>query len=227
MLTNADVKYWAPNPAMLDKLEGEIFKGARVLEIGPGRVPFSRATHFVDWRAGDNIVSCDLSRDRLPFADKEFDFVYCRHVLEDLYNPFLACDEMSRVAKAGYIETPSPLAEICRGIDGTSPPWRGYHHHRYFVWVEDDDLFFAPKYPIVEHLSFGDEMLISNALRDNEFLWNSYLSWEGRINWRLLQHDVDYTIGNGYRDVILKAVKIGMANALESAPVELSYSMAS
>jgi ubiquinone/menaquinone biosynthesis C-methylase UbiE len=48
----------------------------------------------------------------LPYEDKEFDFVYCRHVLEDLIYPFRVIKEMQRVAKAGYIETPSPMAEL-------------------------------------------------------------------------------------------------------------------
>ena len=57
MLTDADVKYWGPNPAMLTKVANRVAEGARVLEIGPGQVPFSRATHFVDWRAGENTVT--------------------------------------------------------------------------------------------------------------------------------------------------------------------------
>jgi hypothetical protein len=220
MLSNADVKYWAPHPAMLDKVAGQVAPGARVLEIGPGAKPFSRATYFVDWRSGPNIVSCDLSREPLPFGDKEFDFVYCRHVLEDLYAPFRTCEEMSRVAKAGYIETPSPLAEICRGIDGGSPPWRGYHHHRYFVWAEDDTLYLTAKYPIIEHLSFGDEAEIGNALRENPALWNSMYFWEDRVSWRVLQHDVDYSIVGNYREVIMQAVNAGKRNANEVAPAK-------
>lgn len=216
MLTNGDAKYWAPNPKMLEKVHGRIADGLRVLEIGPGTVPFSRASYFVDWRPGENTVTCDLSRDRLPFADKEFDFVYCRHVLEDLYNPFLACDEMSRVAKSGYIETPSPLSEICRGIDGSSPIWRGYIHHRYLVWVEDKKLCFAAKYPLIEYLAMNDEA-VSNLLRGDAFLWNSYCFWAGQIDWRLFQHDVDYTLGPGYKDLVLKAVDAGVRNANETS----------
>lgn len=217
MLTNDDTKYWGPNPRMLDKVLARIPDGLRVLEIGPGKVPFSRATHFVDWRPGENTVKCDLSRERLPFADKEFDFVYCRHVLEDLYNPFLACDEMSRVAKAGYIETPSPLSEICRGIDGNSPSWRGYIHHRYLVWAEGKKLCFTAKYPLIEFLTFDDEK-IANFLRGNAFLWNSYYFWEGQIHWKLLQHDVDFTLhGAGYAEAIVKAVDAGVLNANETA----------
>ena len=217
MLTNADTKYWGPNPAMLARVEQSVAEGARVLEIGPGHIPFSRATYFVDWKPGENRVSCDLSRDRLPFEDKEFDFVYCRHVLEDLANPFLTADEMSRVAKAGYVETPSPLSEICRGVDGNSPPWRGYHHHRYFVWVEDDTLFFTAKYPIVEHLSFGDEMAIANMLKPGPALWNTSYFWEGRINWKVLQHDVDYTIGGNYAEVVLNAANAGIRSSTTTA----------
>ena len=35
------------------------------------------------------MLSCvDFSKDKFPYDDKEFDFTYARHVLEDLYNPF-------------------------------------------------------------------------------------------------------------------------------------------
>lgn len=214
MLTDADTKYWGPNPKMLEKVLRHVTDGMRVLEIGPGSVPFSRATHFVDRVPGENTVVCDLCRDRLPFADKEFDFVYCRHVLEDLYNPFLACDEMSRVAKAGYIETPSPLSEVCRGIDGYSPAWRGYIHHRYVVWVNGGQLCFIAKYPLIEYLTLND-VEIANILRRDAFLWNSCYFWEGRVDWRLLQHDVDYTFGTAYKEIILKAVDAGVLNANE------------
>ncbi|PAW79744.1 MAG: hypothetical protein B9S32_00005 [Verrucomicrobia bacterium Tous-C9LFEB] len=214
MLTNADTKYWTPNPQMLEKVDRHIAAGLRVLEVGPGAAPFSRATYFVDWHPGKNTVVCDLCRDRLPFADKEFDFVYCRHVLEDMYNPFLACDEMSRVAKAGYIETPSPLSEVCRGIDGNSPSWRGYVHHRYLVWAEAKQLCFLAKYPFIEYLCLSDDE-IANILRKDAFLWNSYYFWEGRIDWRLLQHEVDYTLGPEYKEAILKAVDAGVRNANE------------
>src|ERR1700733_6220826 len=101
-----------------------------------------------------------LYRDPLPFGDKAFDFAYCRHVLEDLYNPFLLCTEMARVAMAGYIQTPSPLAEVCRGVDGNSPSWRGYQHHRFLIWDRNGILCFLSKYPIIEYVQFANEAAI-------------------------------------------------------------------
>lgn len=201
MLSDEDAKFWAPLPAVIDWVSACISSGARVLEIGPGLTRFPRATHFVDWAPGENVVSCDLNRDDLPFADREFDFVYCRHVLEDLYDPFHVCEEMSRVARAGYVETPSPLAEVCRGIDGGSPPWRGYQHHRYFVWDDAGVLHFMSKYPLIEHVAFGGEASMEAALRAQPMLWNTYFMWQGRIEWEHLQLDVDFRMPDYARRV--------------------------
>jgi hypothetical protein len=138
------IKYYGPNPKIIAHIEHICNDKTKVLELGPGLTPFSKATHFCGWDQGSQKIDsnqhtvCDFSIQKLPYADKEFDFIYCRHVLEDLYNPFLLVEEMSRVGKAGYIETPSPAAELCKNIDcGDSyVPWRGYHHHNSFVWEQ-------------------------------------------------------------------------------------------
>ena len=75
-------------------------------------------------------VAVDLCREPLPFADDEFDVCICTHTLEDLYNPFLALDEIKRVAKKGYLEMPHRGAESCFGVSpeqGVYPGW-GHHH---------------------------------------------------------------------------------------------------
>jgi methyltransferase family protein len=153
-LTNQDQKFWHPRPDVHEWLMRRIPDSAKVLDIGPGTAPFRRANMFVDWRKPNDLPESkfrriDLNRDPLPFGDKAFDFAYCRHVLEDLYNPFLLCTEMARVAMAGYIQTPSPLAEVCRGVDGNSPSWRGYQHHRFLIWNRNGILCFLSKYPII------------------------------------------------------------------------------
>jgi SAM-dependent methyltransferase len=157
-LTDADKKHWAPNPEIVNQL-AERAKGKSVLEIGPGHVPFPVATEFVDWDVKRDLPGkvhkVDLNSEPLPFKDKAFDFIYCRHVLEDMFNPFPLIKEMSRVGKSGYIETPSPFAEMGRGVDGGSPEFRGYHHHRWVIWKEADTLHFVTKYPMVEYLWCG------------------------------------------------------------------------
>jgi hypothetical protein len=220
-LTNQDRKFWLPREEVVVWLTSIIPVDAKVLDIGPGTAPFRRADMFVDWTKPSDIPdhkfqACDIHRNRLPFDDKTFDFVYCRHVLEDLYNPFLIVAEMSRVAKAGYIETPSPLAEICRGIDGNSPPWRGYHHHRFLIWNRDGILFFLTKYPIIEYLDFADEATaIVGRLRDNPRYWNSHFLWRDQIEVRYLQHEADYAIAKDYTAVVSAAIKEGLEGAEE------------
>lgn len=212
MLTENDTKFWTPYDGALRYVEGLVSEGAKVLEIGPGELPFSRAQYFIDWKEGENITSCDINRERLPYGDKEFDFIYCRHVLEDLYNPFLICEEMSRISKQGYVETPSPLAEICRGVDGGSPPWRGYRHHFYYVWQHEGRLNFLNKYPLAEYLSLKEEESVENLLRQHCIYWNSYFLWKDKINYHHYQHEVDYSLAGSYDTIIIRAVNEGIAS---------------
>jgi SAM-dependent methyltransferase len=98
-------------------------KGDRVLDVGAGGNPFPHATHlaelylggtthrFEPFRSGGLPVQmCDIGR--LPYRSGAFDFVYCSHVLEHVNDPASACEELMRVAKRGYIETPTKLSDI-------------------------------------------------------------------------------------------------------------------
>jgi hypothetical protein len=152
-----------------------------------------------------------MNRDPLPFADKSFDFVYCRHTVEDMHNPFLLCSEMQRVAKAGYVETPSPISELCRGIDGGSPSWRGYVHHRYFVWENAGVLNFIAKYPMVEYLELEFDADLLALLRAGPKYWNSYFLWRDTLPVKHLQHDVDYTLQKDYGATLANAVRQSVA----------------
>lgn len=211
-LTEQDPKFWGPEPQTRDWLLSQIPDGARVLDMGPGRSPFLRADVFVDYNAeflppDKPHHLCDLSIGVLPFESKSFDFIYCRHVLEDMACPFALCDEMSRVGKRGYIETPSPLAEFCRGVDGGSPHWRGYHHHRYLVWDKDGELRFVSKFPIIEYAWSENEEYFVDALRGSSLYWNTRYLWEGSIRWRHMQCPMDFDITTTYPQVIAEAIR--------------------
>jgi SAM-dependent methyltransferase len=199
VLPKGSTLYHSPIDQVIDFLCSSIPASARVLEIGPGNVPFPRADVFVDLARPkhikpDTFVRCDVCTDPLPFPDNFFDFVYCRHVLEDLWNPFRLCEEISRVGHCGHIETPSPIAEMCRGVDGDGtkePIYRGYHHHRWFIWRRGDELTFVPKYPLIEYMK-ADEEWLGSALRNGPQYWNSYYPWNGCIKYRHLQNPADY-----------------------------------
>jgi hypothetical protein len=215
-LTDFDRKHWGPFPPLTEWLAENA--GARVLEIGPGHNPFPAASHYVEFRSDapalTNTYRLDLNSEPIPIADKSFDFVYCRHALEDMWNPMHAISEMERVAKAGYIETPSPVAELCRGVDGSSPPYRGYYHHRYVVWEHQGELRLIHKYPFVEYLQLDEGSLIE-ALRAGPKYWNTYFLWEGSINAQHRTHPLDFEILRDYAMMLADAAKQSMASADE------------
>lgn len=203
-LTNSDTKYWAPVPEVLKFLESK-YAGGKILDVGPGHCPLQWATDsvdFVDVPGARGLVKCDLTEEPLPFADKSFDFVFCRHLLEDSWNPFPVCKEMSRVGKAGYIETPSPIAELCRGVDGSSPPYRGYHHHRFLVWSDGGKLAFVTKYPLIEFIGAEDDGQYASILRQGPKYWNTYHLWEGELETRHYQSPLDFDVGQHYRQML-------------------------
>ncbi len=96
-----------------------------VLEIGSGHNPSPRSNVLCDkFLADDTQRGGQILIDRpiveadgqyLPFADKSFDYVICRHVLEHVEDPILMIAELERVADRGYIETPSELGERLYG----------------------------------------------------------------------------------------------------------------
>ena len=151
-----------------DKAVGARLGGAiRVLDVGGAGNVSRHATHVLDrlsyewWQnwpqkgttaipTGHWVVHDICGAKPFPFPDKYFDFVICSHTLEDVRDPIRVCDEMSRVGKAGYIETPSVLSELIWGRE--TAPWVGYCHHRWLVSVEDDTLVFRFK-PHLVHSS--------------------------------------------------------------------------
>ncbi len=205
VLTPYDKRYWAASDQVTAYLKSLIPDDAKVLEIGPGammdRPSFGRSDIYVDAYEIDSVPRdklyiCNVAEEPLPFPDKSIDFVYCRHVLEDIYNPFFAMREMQRVAKAGYIETPSPIAELCRGVDvsGTSAMChRGYFHHHFFIWVYLNQLRFLSKYSFLEYARIDDTGLM-NWLREGPKYWNTYYLWKDEIKWDYRQNVAHFSL---------------------------------
>jgi acetyltransferase-like isoleucine patch superfamily enzyme len=102
----------------------------RVLEIGPGASPHSRANIFLDkyFESQDAYVQngyASLSSaiekpfayyggGKLPFKDKAFDYVICSHVIEHIPVSELSLfiSELQRIAHRGYIEFPTIFYEL-------------------------------------------------------------------------------------------------------------------
>jgi len=139
----------------------------QVLDIGSGHLPFPLATHLADvtltehsvgragapfkYIAGKPVYECSV--EATPFADKQFDFVFCSHVLEHVYNPEKACRELMRIGKRGYIETPT------RGKD-TWLNTAKKSNHRWAVELLNNRLVFT-EYTALDLEGLGCDILMN------------------------------------------------------------------
>lgn len=106
---------------------------AIVLDVGCGSFPNPAATLSCDMSLDEDrhrtgratvidrpFVLCDATK--LPFRDGSIGFVIASHIAEHIEDPAAFCAELSRVAVAGYVETPSPLADYL--LDEEYHQWR-------------------------------------------------------------------------------------------------------
>jgi len=188
-----------------DQLLKQISPNDIVVDVGGGMEPFYRANYVVDFIpyskrvkttkrpffAKKHWYQIDICSKTLPFTDKSIDFVICSHTLEDIRDPIFVCKELSRIAKAGYIETPSRALESSFGIDpfplGNLYP--GLNHHRWFVEVVNNKLIFTAK---TLYLTVFPEMAV-NGRKDPvlSFFWKNKFSFEERIlDWKEYLYDL-------------------------------------
>ncbi len=128
-------------------------------------------------------VQLDITRQKFPFKDKEFDICLCTHTLEDLYDPFLAIEEMSRVGKKGLIITPSRGREMefshFNLTDWQTGPRRlpGYSHHYWLFENKNGVMHLTPKnYPL---LYSGDFHIVKWAGEEEfKFFWEKEIKYE-------------------------------------------------
>jgi SAM-dependent methyltransferase len=162
-----------------------------VLDVGSGPGPNLRSNVLCDkfpWdgseRHGHSIrldrpfVMGDV--ECLPFADGAFDFAICSHVLEHVENPERAVAELERVARRGYIETPSASWEKLAGFD----------FHRWMVSRDGDRLVFVAKRDPIEDPPLSEWFVgMQEALSLRRYVWMrrraagvyTSLLWSGRI----------------------------------------------
>ena len=166
-----------------------------IVDVGSGGSPYEYASVLVDKfpidtyqrggpklviPEGKNFIQADA--EKLPFKDKEVDFLFARHVFEHIEHPEQACREVIRVAKRGYIETPTRLWEKLF----TRPPDK----HRWIVETEGEkQVFSLNKYDRV----FGEffDYLFCFDKKFQVLFWNNYelfmncFYWEDDFVWEV------------------------------------------
>jgi SAM-dependent methyltransferase len=178
----------------LRRLHCPVSSDALVLDVGSGGNPYPRANVLLD--AYEDTVeryNAPIIKDRpmvygmgerIPFRDKVFDFVIASHVLEHTADPDLFLNELMRVGKAGYIETPDAFFERIN-------PFR---FHRLEVTDVDGKIIIFKKSEWRPHGEWVD--MYERKVKDSQFI--RYLKkhpapFYMRFYW---QNEIDYEIQN-------------------------------
>ena len=167
-----------------------------ILDIGSGSNPFWRANILMElFLEDDSRRSGKLIIDRpmvcgdiheIPFVDKAFSFVHCSHVLQYLNNPEKAIQEMTRVSKSGYIETPSEIHEF---LD------LNFALHRWAISLEDDILVFREKpqytsaHPLVEALKNRKNRTWQLIRKHHDQINILFCFWQEEVKYRIERCD--------------------------------------
>jgi SAM-dependent methyltransferase len=137
-------------------------KHGLVLEIGSGDNPNPRADILVDKflfdnteRGGNIVIDRPMvvaDAHHLPFKEGVFAYTICSHILEHMDDPVQFASELTRVSKAGYIQSPAEIAE------------RMFHwsFHRWYVNLVDDTLVLHPREPVEPFGEFFDYLYAYN-----------------------------------------------------------------
>ncbi len=185
-------------------IDFNIKKDDRVLDIGSGGYPFPLATHLADFYESKTTHRTEeLKRDERPFTvcnlesspflDSEFDFVYCSHVLEHVDDPAQACEELMRIGKRGYIETPSKISDTM--FNFTKIP----NHHKWHTQVLGNTLIFM-EWKSSERRDLGTDYFFhqfhskwQNPFQDlmcnNRDLFVNMMLWEDRFDYIVISQD--------------------------------------
>ena len=157
----------------------------KILDLGCTHVNYwKEANHFADIvdytkqfsEKNLNFTLLEVDK-KLPFKDKEFDYVILSHVLEHVPNINEFTQEVERIAKAGYIELPTKLADnLVIGCDEEDIG------HKW--WLEFDDVKNQLKYTkkldvLQKFLSVGSINKFQKFFEDSLIL---QLYWEDKID---------------------------------------------
>jgi SAM-dependent methyltransferase len=105
----------------LRKIRLPVSSASLVLDVGSGGKPYPRSDVLLDRLTGaEHRQGSAMLIDRptvfgdacrMPFKDKSFDYVVASHILEHMSDPAKFLEELQRVGRAGYIETPNFIYE--------------------------------------------------------------------------------------------------------------------
>ncbi|MCX7049585.1 MAG: class I SAM-dependent methyltransferase [Candidatus Sumerlaeota bacterium] len=176
-----------------------------ILDLASGHNPFPKATILCDRyleitaHRREEIKLDDrpfviLDMHHLPFKNKSIDYIYCSHVIEHSSDPAQACREMMRVARAGYIETPTLMKDALFA-------WAKDMSHNWHVLRFANSLLFF-EYDEQRQRGIGSEQWAKQVLGDvyhpnqdiyyrNLGIFNTILEWKDGFNVMVFRQSAD------------------------------------
>jgi len=197
-----------------------------VLEIGSGQNPQSRSDILLDKYLFDNtersfgqVIIIDRSfvvgdAMKLPFKDKSIDYTICKHVLEHLETPKQFFEELMRVSKRGYIETPTELAEKMFG-------WK---FHKWYINKIRDKIVLTSKEKVlysqlfynIFHKKIREDKYLKKFYQKNPNLFIMSYEWNKRIKYEINGGDLQpiefetAKLDYNYLEIINRKIKISI-----------------
>jgi SAM-dependent methyltransferase len=176
--------------------------GERILDIGSGGDPFPYATILADryleptnhrtaeFRSdGKPVIICDISA--LPFIDGAFNYVVASHVLEHVDDPINACLELQRVAKSGFIETPTLMKDALFSWAKGMHKWHLLSQGNRLVFFEYTDRMSEGIRSLAWYNLIFSTIYhpLQEAFNDNQDLFNVMFEWENNFDITVIKRD--------------------------------------
>ena len=165
-------------------------KDWKILDIGCGYTANKYSTHVADTQDFSYLYKdkkfTHIKDKKLPFSDKEFNFVIASHVLEHVDNIEYFIKELERVANSGYIEVPTRLEDNLVDVNEKAHIW----------WINFDDinnsLFITKRKQIIEpFLSVSTTQNLRKFFRDSLV---TEIFWENKINYLISNSSNDFEL---------------------------------
>ena len=157
----------------------------KVLDIGCGYTAHQSATVICDVQDLSQYYKdkkfIKLNDGKLPFKDKEFDFVIASHVIEHVEDVDFFINELERIASKGYIELPTILEDNLVFENKNDHIW-----HMEFNDI-DNELIISKKIQFLEPL-----ITVSSAKKFLKYFRQSLvleLFWENSIKYKIVKKD--------------------------------------
>ena len=152
---------------------------------------WNEANHFADifdfneYFKNKNLKFTKIERNKkLPFEDKQFDYVILSHVLEHVGDPIEFIKEVQRIGKAGYIELPTRFNDsIVIGNEGE-------FGHKWWFEFDDDkyELLFSERInPIQKFISVGTVFKLMEIFKDSFII---QLHWQENISIKKIDNKI-------------------------------------